>query len=102
MTTTTVNAGPAQQSAADALVEAYSADTPNTQPALTIVKNEAPAPYHAREIKTAAQLLGLKMEAMLREFEIETGATIWNVRRDYNGKVTVDAQFEGSVIYTSH
>jgi hypothetical protein len=99
MTTTTVEAG---QPAVEVLAEALSET--NT-PALSLVKNDdkpAPPPYHAREVKTIAQLLALKMEAMLSDFEKETGATIWSVRRDYAGKMTVDAQFEGSIIYTSH
>jgi hypothetical protein len=74
--------------------------TANAEAAVT--EKAPPLPYHAREIKTAAQLLSLKYESMLRDFEKETGATVWNLRRDHSDKITIDMQFEGSIIFTGH
>jgi hypothetical protein len=70
-------------------------------PAEVVIKPEK-LPYHERELKTLSKLTALKMEAMLRDFERETGASIWTLRRDYDGNISIDVQHEGKVVYAHY
>jgi hypothetical protein len=61
--------------------------------------DDGKAPYSARELKTLGQLLGMKVKALLVEFECETGARIDSCRLDYTGRVDVHVRTDKDWIY---
>lgn len=46
-------------------------------------------PFSHRELRTAGELLALKVEQLVRDFEKKTGARVTHLSTDYSSKVSV-------------